>query len=155
MFDAFPARERGKALALFFGITGGLTSIGPIAGSFLLPWTWRRSSISVPIAVVALVLTLRTRPDARREPTRIDRRGARRAVIPGVALAAVGFVVWADRLQHGLGQQWVGIVLAGAGLGLVLTTVSTDATSGSSRATSRAPPGRCSWRWRRSWLRRP
>ena len=261
VFDAFPARERGKALALFFGITGGLTSIGPIAGSFLLPWTWRAIFwINVPIAVVALVLTLRTRPDARREPARIDvtgailvsagmglvvlglqqasewgwtsaatlgslaagvvllvafavvelretqplidlrifasrgftadnlvlalvcacfvplfffasvyaqvvlgydagktglyilvlflgfatgsqvggrildRRGARRAVIPGAALAAVGFVVWADRLQHGLGQQWGGIVLAGAGLGLVLTTVSTD-------AINRAPRG--------------
>ena len=41
VFNAFAARERGKALALFFGISGALTSIGPIAGSFLLPWTWR------------------------------------------------------------------------------------------------------------------
>ncbi len=29
--QTFPLRERGKALALFFGIAGGLTAIGPIA----------------------------------------------------------------------------------------------------------------------------
>ena len=34
---AFPVRERGKALAIFFGVSGGLTSIGPIAGGFSDP----------------------------------------------------------------------------------------------------------------------
>ena len=29
---SFPLRERGKAMAIFFGISGGLTAIGPIAG---------------------------------------------------------------------------------------------------------------------------
>ncbi|MBV9336151.1 MAG: MFS transporter, partial [Solirubrobacterales bacterium] len=28
---SFPLRERGKAMAIFFGISGGLTAIGPIA----------------------------------------------------------------------------------------------------------------------------
>src|SRR5277367_6141986 len=39
--QTFSLRERGRSLALFFGIAGGLTSIGPILGGFLTQWTWR------------------------------------------------------------------------------------------------------------------
>ena len=38
---AYELRERGKALAIFFAITGGLTAVGPIAGGYLSEWTWR------------------------------------------------------------------------------------------------------------------
>src|SRR5689334_23130992 len=31
---SFPLRERGRAMAIFFGISGGLTAIRPIAGGF-------------------------------------------------------------------------------------------------------------------------
>lgn len=90
VFEAFVASERGKALALFFGISGGLTSIGPIAGSFLLPWTWRAIFfINVPVAIVALVLTLRARPEDISRPTPIDTRGAVLVTI-GMALAVLG-----------------------------------------------------------------
>src|SRR3984957_19768033 len=34
----FDLRSRGRALALFFGIAGGLTAIGPIAGGYLIQW---------------------------------------------------------------------------------------------------------------------
>ena len=30
---AFPLKERGRAMAIFFGISGGLTAIGPITGA--------------------------------------------------------------------------------------------------------------------------
>src|SRR5690242_12695648 len=77
VFNAFAPRERGKALALFFGISGALTSIGPIAGSFLLPWTWRAIFlINVPVALVALALTWRARPADTSRPSPIDARGA-------------------------------------------------------------------------------
>ena len=33
---AYPVDERGKALAIFFGVAGGLTAIGPIAGGLLV-----------------------------------------------------------------------------------------------------------------------
>ncbi|HZS24958.1 MAG TPA: MFS transporter [Gaiellaceae bacterium] len=90
VFNAFAARERGKALALFFGISGGLTSIGPIAGSFLLPWTWRAIFfINVPVALVALALTLRARPVDERRRTPIDVQGAI-LVSAGMALAVLG-----------------------------------------------------------------
>src|ERR1700753_3959860 len=39
--QTFELRERGRALALFFGIAGGLTAIGPVLGGFLTQWTWR------------------------------------------------------------------------------------------------------------------
>jgi EmrB/QacA subfamily drug resistance transporter len=261
VFNAFAARERGKALALFFGISGALTSIGPIAGSFLLPWTWRAIFlINVPVALVALVLTWRAKPVDERRPTPIDawgavlvsagmglavvglqqssrwgwssaatwtclagglallvlfvrhelreqsplidvrifahrgfavdnvvmalaygcflplfffasvyaqvvlgynagktglyilvlfigfasatqiggrmldRRGARPSAILGSALGAVGFFFWAGHLHDPLGSQWPWIILAGGGIGFVLTPVTTD-------AVNRAPRG--------------
>jgi MFS family permease len=39
--QTFRVGERGRALALFFGIAGGLTAIGPILGGWLTEWTWR------------------------------------------------------------------------------------------------------------------
>ena len=39
--QTFPLNHRGRALALFFGVAGALTAIGPIAGGYLTQWTWR------------------------------------------------------------------------------------------------------------------
>src|ERR1700743_2041111 len=74
---AFPVNERGKAMAIFFSISGGLTSVGPIAGGYLTQWTWRSIFwINVPVAIVAIVLTLRTDAGSERRPGPIDTRGA-------------------------------------------------------------------------------
>jgi EmrB/QacA subfamily drug resistance transporter len=258
---SFAPNERGRALALFFGITGALTSVGPIAGSFLLPWTWRAIFwINVPIAVIAIALTLLSPSDDERRASKIDipgtalvsagmalvvlglqqssqwgwgstvtwaciagglaalslfvavelhvqdplidlrifahrgftadnavlflvcacfvplfffasvyaqvvlgygaskvglyilvlfagfatgsqiggrildRRGSRPAALYGSVLGAVGFALWGNHLQQGLSAQWYWIFLAGAGIGLSLTPVSTD-------AVNRAPRG--------------
>jgi MFS family permease len=76
---AFPLRERGGAMALFFGISGGLTAIGPIAGGYLTQWTWRSIFwINVPVAIVALLLIWRVSrhlPD-RRSSTTAERRSS-------------------------------------------------------------------------------
>jgi MFS family permease len=37
----FDLHSRGRALALFFGIAGALTAIGPVVGGFLIEWDWR------------------------------------------------------------------------------------------------------------------
>ncbi|MCF2436588.1 MFS transporter [Streptomyces thinghirensis] len=37
----FPVERRGRALALFFGLTGALTAVGPLLGGWLTAWTWR------------------------------------------------------------------------------------------------------------------
>ena len=36
VLGAFPVSERGKAMAIFFAIAGGLTAIGPLAGGYLV-----------------------------------------------------------------------------------------------------------------------
>ena len=73
---SFPLRERGKAMAIFFGISGGLTAIGPIAGGFLTQWTWRAIFwINIPVALIALYLIWRSKPDDTRRPAKLDYRG--------------------------------------------------------------------------------
>jgi EmrB/QacA subfamily drug resistance transporter len=73
---SFPLRERGKAMAIFFGISGGLTSVGPIAGGFLTQWTWRSIFwINVPVAIIALILIWRSKPEDARHPAKLDYRG--------------------------------------------------------------------------------
>jgi EmrB/QacA subfamily drug resistance transporter len=75
--SSFPLRERGKAMAIFFGISGGLTAIGPIAGGFLTEWTWRAIFwINLPVALIALILVWVSRPDDTRRPTKLDYPGA-------------------------------------------------------------------------------
>ena len=76
---AFPLRERGRAMAIFFGISGGLTAIGPIAGGYLTQWTWRSIFwINIPVAIIALVLIWRVaaRDRAPADQARLPRRGA-------------------------------------------------------------------------------
>ncbi len=74
---AFPVAERGRALAIFFSVSGGLTSIGPIAGGYLTQWTWRAIFwINIPVAIAAIALTLRTDVGSERRPGPIDTRGA-------------------------------------------------------------------------------
>nr|MDQ2895080.1 MFS transporter [Actinomycetota bacterium] len=73
---SFPLRERGGAMAIFFGISGGLTAIGPIAGGYLTQWTWRSIFwINIPVAIIALILIWRSRPDNQTRPTKLDYRG--------------------------------------------------------------------------------
>ena len=61
--QTFPLRERGRALALFFGIAGGLTAIGPMLGGFLTEWTWRAIFwVNIPVAMIALVLIAISKP---------------------------------------------------------------------------------------------
>ena len=74
---AFPIAERGRALAIFFGVSGGLTAIGPIAGGYLTQWTWRAIFwINIPVAIVALVLTVMAGISSESRRERIDWRGA-------------------------------------------------------------------------------
>ncbi len=88
---AFPIQERGRALALFFGISGGLTAIGPIAGGFLTQWTWRSIFwINVPVALVALVLLARSHVVSPRRDERIDWTGAALVAV-GMGLSVIGF----------------------------------------------------------------
>jgi EmrB/QacA subfamily drug resistance transporter len=87
---SFPVNERGKAMAIFFAITGGLTSIGPIAGGYLTEIDWRAIFwVNIPIAIIALVLINISKPENEKRPAPIDYRGAV-LVTAGMALAVLG-----------------------------------------------------------------
>ena len=87
---SFPLRERGRAMAIFFGISGGLTAIGPIAGGYLTQWTWRSIFwINIPVALVALWLIWRSHPDDERHPAPLDYRGTV-LITGGMALMVLG-----------------------------------------------------------------
>ncbi|MDQ5894474.1 MAG: hypothetical protein QG596_735 [Actinomycetota bacterium] len=88
---AFPIEKRGRALAIFFGITGALTSVGPIAGGYLTEWTWRSIFwINIPIAIISLILIYLSKPDNRKTPQPIDVKGAV-IIALGMGLSVLGF----------------------------------------------------------------
>lgn len=89
--SAFPIERRGRALAIFFGITGALTSVGPIAGGYLAEWTWRSIFwINIPIALISLVLIWASKPENARHPQPLDMRGAVLIAL-GMGLSVLGF----------------------------------------------------------------
>jgi EmrB/QacA subfamily drug resistance transporter len=89
--QTFPLRQRGRALALFFGIAGGLTAIGPLLGGYLTEWTWRGIFwVNIPVALVALVLIFISKPVTEYKPAPIDYRGLV-LIAAGVALSVFGF----------------------------------------------------------------
>jgi EmrB/QacA subfamily drug resistance transporter len=96
---AFPVAERGKAMAIFFGITGGLSAIGPILGGYLTEWTWRAIFwVNVPVAIIALILTARAKPADERHPAPLD--------WPGVALIGAGMGLSVLGLQQSSAWGW-------------------------------------------------
>jgi EmrB/QacA subfamily drug resistance transporter len=116
VLDSFPVAERGRAMAIFFGIAGGLTSIGPIAGGYLTEWTWRSIFwINVPVAALALFLTWKAKPDDTRHPAKLDYRGTV-LVCAGMGLLVLGLqqsAIWG----WGDAKTWIAIVL---GVGTLL-----------------------------------
>lgn len=115
VLESFPVAERGRAMAIFFGIAGGLTSIGPIAGGYLTEWTWRSIFwINIPVALIALFLTWKAKPDDTRHPAKLDYRGTV-LVSGGMGLLVLGLqqsAVWG----WGDAKTWVAIV---AGIGIL------------------------------------
>ena len=115
--QTFDIRQRGKALAIFFGLAGGLTAVGPVLGGYLTEWTWRAIFwVNIPVALIALVLIAIARPVTDHRPAPVDYRGLV-LIAAGVALSVFGFQQsafwgWGDPLI------WLSII---AGLGLLVT----------------------------------
>jgi EmrB/QacA subfamily drug resistance transporter len=87
---AFPPERRGWALGVFGGVTGLAPLIGPAVGGAVtqgISWPWI-FWLNVPVALVAIILTLARVPESHGPRARLD--------LPGLALgagAAVG-IVW-------------------------------------------------------------
>lgn len=89
--QTYRLRERGRALAVFFGIAGGLTAVGPILGGFLTEWTWRAIFwVNLPIAAIALLLIALSHPETEHRPAPMDYRGLA-LITSGVVLSVLGF----------------------------------------------------------------
>jgi EmrB/QacA subfamily drug resistance transporter len=89
--NTYDLRSRGRALALFFGIAGGLTAVGPVLGGYLTQWTWRGIFwVNIPVALVALLLIAIARPRTQYRPAPIDWTGVV-LIAAGVALSVFGF----------------------------------------------------------------
>ncbi len=112
LVSAFPVERRGRAVAIFFGVAGGLTSIGPFAGGYLTEWTWRSIFwVNIPIAIIGLVLTFVAKVDNDRVREPIDWIGA--------VLIASGMGVSVLGLQQAQSWGWsstatLGCVVGGA-----------------------------------------
>lgn len=109
---AYPPQERGKAMAVFFAITGGLTAVGPIAGGLLTEWTWRAIFwVNIPVAIIALILIVRSKPDNVTRPQSIN------ATSTALVCVSMGLVVLG--LQQSAVWGWsnaatIGCIVAGA-----------------------------------------
>ncbi|WP_053226416.1 MFS transporter [Solirubrobacter soli] len=113
---AFPQRERGRAMAIFFGVAGGMTAIGPIAGGYLTEWTWRSIFwINIPVAIVALALIRRAVEDTEIRRERLDYRAT--ALITGAMALIVLGLQQSAAWGWGNAATW-GALAAGALLGL-------------------------------------
>jgi EmrB/QacA subfamily drug resistance transporter len=89
--QTFDLHQRGRALALFFGIAGGLTAIGPILGGFLTQWTWRAIFwVNIPVAIIALLLIAISKPTTSYQSAKMDYRGLV-LIVGGVGLSVLGF----------------------------------------------------------------
>jgi EmrB/QacA subfamily drug resistance transporter len=57
----------------------------------------------------------------------LDRVGVKRPSLLGGAVATAGFIVWGMQVTDlSLGSQWYGMVITGAGLGMVISPTNTD-----------------------------
>ena len=60
----------------------------------------------------------------------LDREGAKRAVVIGCAIAAVGFGMWASKATTlSFSKQEIWVIVAGAGMGMMLGPANTDAVN--------------------------
>jgi len=118
--QTFPLHDRGRALALFFGIAGGLTALGPILGGYLTEWTWRAIFwVNIPVAIIALILIGISRPVTEFKWEPIDYKGLA-LIVSGVSLSIVGFQqagIW------GWGSPWTIICIVAGVLLLVVFAV--------------------------------
>ena len=130
-------------MAVFFGVAGGLTAIGPILGGYLSEWTWRAIFwVNVPVALVALVLIVVSRPVSETRPGRLDYRGLV-LISGGVALSVLGLqqsAIWG----WSNAATWLCIVFGAALLVVSRWSSSGRQSRSSGSRSSRTVPSR--WR---------
>jgi len=90
VLNAFPLAERGRAMAIFFAIAGGLTAVGPLAGGYLVEITWRAIFwINIPVAIISLFLIWKSKPADEKHPAELDYNGTALITL-GMGLSVLG-----------------------------------------------------------------
>jgi EmrB/QacA subfamily drug resistance transporter len=117
--NAFPPQERGKAIGTWAGVSAIALAIGPLLGGWLTEdVTWRAIFIiNVPVAVVAVVVTLFAAHESR------DETATREIDYPGIATLTLGLtglvLALVESNSWGWGSARIVGLLAAAVLGLV------------------------------------
>jgi len=100
--NAFPPEERGKAIGTWAGVSAIALALGPLVGGWLTEdVTWRAIFfINVPVAAVAVVVTLFSTHESR------DETASRRVDFPGIATLTVGLTALVLALVEGNDWGW-------------------------------------------------
>ncbi len=100
--NAFPPNERGKAIGTWAGVSALALAIGPVVGGFLVEHvSWQSIFlINVPIAVVAVVVTLWATHESR------DETAERSVDVAGVAALTIGLGSLVLGLVEGNAWGW-------------------------------------------------
>jgi EmrB/QacA subfamily drug resistance transporter len=115
----YPDESKGSALGILAGASAFFAALGPVLGGALTAIDWRLVFlINVPLALIAIGLTLRATP-----PLEPDPDASRDLDLPGVATFALAIAALVFGLSQGATEGWgstavvvpivLGIVLAG------------------------------------------
>jgi EmrB/QacA subfamily drug resistance transporter len=113
---AFPLSVRGKAMAVYVGISQIFLAVGPLLGGALTEWvSWRAVFwLNVPVGIVALVLVARARPDNAKQPSSVIKPVPVALMIIGLGLSVYAIQQagsWGWGSSRTLGLLAAGIVI--------------------------------------------
>ena len=98
---SYPQKRRGQALGILAGGSAFFAALGPVLGGLLTSIDWRLVFlINVPLAIVAIVITLRATEDFR------PMSGAARIDYPGTVLFGLGIAALVFGLSQGPSAGW-------------------------------------------------
>ena len=100
--NAFPPSERGKAIGTWAGVSAIALALGPLVGGWLTEdVTWRAIFfINVPVAAVAIVVTLFATHESR------DETASKQVDYAGIAALSIGLTALVLALVEGNGWGW-------------------------------------------------
>ncbi|AZG46493.1 MFS transporter [Gordonia insulae] len=118
VMDAFPIQERGRAMAVYAGVSQIFLAVGPLIGGALTEWiSWRAVFwLNVPVGVIALILVAVARPADRRDRTE-------KVSISAAAMLVTGLLLTVLAIQQGSTWHWGSpATLVPLALGIIITT---------------------------------
>jgi EmrB/QacA subfamily drug resistance transporter len=116
----YPDEEKGAALGILAGASAFFAALGPVLGGVLTAIDWRLVFlVNVPLAIVAIVLTLRATPELEPDPD-----ASRDLDLPGVVTFALAIGLLIYGLSEGPQSGWGKVgTLGPIALGLLMIPV--------------------------------